>query len=77
MTAVAGKVEVRWLTGLGSSPGAVDLMTVGPLGRIARAVTLPEALTACVVLDLLCPASNWYETVSAVAAQSTNRRCRL
>jgi hypothetical protein len=70
----AGEVEVGWLPGLGSSPGAVDLTTTAWAGRIAKAVTLPEALTASVVIDLLCPASNWYQTVSALATRSTNGR---
>lgn len=67
MTIAEGEVQVRWLPGLGWSPGAVDLMTVGPMGRIERAVTLPEALMLTAVIDLLCPAtSHWYETVSSL-----------
>lgn len=75
MTGANGVVEVRWLPGLGCSPGAIDLTTVGPMGRIARAVTLPEALAASVVIDLLCPGSNWCETMSQLApALSPTRR---
>lgn len=68
------EVTLRWLPGLGSlCPGAVDLAMVGPDGMIERAVTLSEALTLSVVADLLCPASNWYETVRALAAAPTSR----
>jgi hypothetical protein len=72
VTVAAGEVEMRWLPGLGSSPGAVDLMTTGPLGPIERAVTLPEALAAGVVIDLLCPASDLHHRISALAERSTS-----
>jgi hypothetical protein len=72
VTVAAEVVEMRWLPGFGSSPGAVDMTTNGPLGPIAKAVTLPEALAASVVIDLLCPASSWYQTVSALAERSTS-----
>lgn len=74
MTPLAEQVEVRWLPGLASAPGAVDLRTVGPMGPVAKAVTLPEALTMGLVIDLLCPASDWHRTISSIAAQSTDRR---
>jgi hypothetical protein len=32
MTATEGEVRVRWLDGLGSCPGAVDLTLIGPAG---------------------------------------------
>lgn len=71
MTAGNGQVEMRWLPGLASScPGAVDLTTVGPLGRIDRAVTLPEALTLGLVIDVLCPGpSRVHELVSRLAPE--------
>lgn len=75
-TATAGEVEVRWLPGLALSPGAVDLTAEGPLGRVAKAVPLCEALAVSAVLDLLCPASNWHGTVSALAPRSTLRGSR-
>jgi hypothetical protein len=56
-------VGVRWLPGLGSAPGAVDLTANGPTGPMTRAVTLPAALAASVVIDLLCPGSDWYGIV--------------
>lgn len=77
MTIADGEVEVRWLPGLGSSPGAVDLTMHGPAGPIARAVTLPEALTVCAVIDALCPApSNLYVTVRQLATHQPTARWR-
>ena len=72
MTVTAGEVEMRWLPGLGSSPGGIDLTMEGPDGPIARAVTLSEALAAGVVIDLLCPASNLHRRISALAEPSTS-----
>lgn len=74
MTRVTGRLELRWLAGLGSCPGGVDLRATGPLGPIAKAVTLPEALAVSAVIDLLCPASNWHQTITQLAEQSTKRR---
>ena len=75
MTAASPAVEMRWLPGLAAScPGAVDLAMVGPLGRIERAVTFPEALTMSVVVDLLCPSSNLSETLTELAAQAASGR---
>lgn len=71
MTHAQVDVLVRWLPGRGSSPGAVDLTVTGPAGPIARAVTLPEALRASALIDLLCPGSNWYETVSQLPTHLT------
>lgn len=63
----AGNVEVRWMPGLGCCPGAVNLTTVGPLGRIDRAVAVPEALALAAVIDMLCPAPcHVHETVSCL-----------
>ena len=77
MTIADGVVEVRWLPGLGSSPGAVDMTMHGPAGPIARAVTLPEALTVCAVIDGLCPApSHLYETVRQLATHQPAARWR-
>lgn len=68
-------VELRWMPGLTPGcPGAVDVAMNGPLGRIERAVTLPEALTMSVMVDLLFPPSNMTETVAAIAAQAAHRR---
>jgi hypothetical protein len=73
MNPAGGEVTVRWLPGLGRScPGGVDLTAPGPDGPIERAVSLPEALTLSVVADLLCPASNWYETIRSLAAAPTS-----
>lgn len=76
MTATNGEVQVRWLPGLGSCAGGVDLMRIGPMGPIARAVTLPEALSFSVVADLLCSASRWYESVSEFAPDLSMTRRR-
>jgi hypothetical protein len=76
MTAVAQvEVEVRWLAGRGSCPGAVDLMTTGPSGTIEQAVTLSEALAVSAVIDLLCPEpTHLYEAVSLLAADHATPR---
>jgi hypothetical protein len=72
----AGPVEVRWLAGRGSCPGAVDLTTTGSMGRITRAVALSDALAVTALLDLLCPGSNWHETVLAVTPSRPNQISR-
>jgi hypothetical protein len=65
VTAGGGLVEIRWLPGLGPScPGAVDLTTTGPLGPVAKAMTVHEAMTASVVIDLLCPGSSLHQLVT-------------
>lgn len=74
MTIAGGEVHARWLPALGCLPGAVDLMRVGPMGPIAEAVTLPEALMVSVMIDLRYPASNWIETVSRLAPDQPTRR---
>lgn len=74
MTRVAAEVELCWLAGLGSCPGAADLRAIGPLGPIAKAVTLPEALAVSAMIDLLCPASNWHQAITLLAARSTEGR---
>lgn len=74
MTGGVPGVGVAWLPGLGSLPGAVDLSTVGPTGRVARAVTLPEALAASAVIDLLCPGSGWHRIVCQLPTCSTSGR---
>jgi hypothetical protein len=74
VTNAPAAVEMRWLPGLGPScPGAVDLTTIGPLGRIERAVALPEALTLGAVIDLFCPASNWFAAIHALAPAPPDR----
>lgn len=72
MTSPGEGVRVSWLPGLGSAPGAVDLTTVGPTGPITRAVTLPVALTASAVIDLLCPGSRWHGIVSQLPTRPTS-----
>ena len=76
MTAANGQVAMRWMPGLAPGcPGAVDLTTTGPQGTIERAVTLSEALTMALVIDVLCPApSHLYETVSQFAADHPTPR---
>lgn len=71
--AVGQGVEVRWLAGLGSCPGAVDLTVMGPSGPITRAVTLPEAMTAAAVIDGLCQGSQLSELVRQVAPDASKR----
>lgn len=74
MRATDSKVEVRWLPGLGASPGGVDMTTTGPLGRIDRAVTLPEALALGAVIDLLCPTpTRVHDTIGRLAASQPAR----
>ena len=71
MTATSRGLQVRWMEGLGSCPGAVDLTVVGPAGPIERAVTLREAMTVGLLIDLLCPASNWCETIRQLVPSTT------
>lgn len=72
MTGLGGGVRVGWLPGLGSAPGAVDLTMVGPTGPITWAVTLPVALMASAVIDVLCPGSRWYGIVSQLPTHPTS-----
>jgi hypothetical protein len=68
-------VEMRWIPGRGSCPGAVDLATVGPLGRIERAVTLPVALTLGGIIDVLCPSQpQLHATISQLPLSATDGR---
>jgi hypothetical protein len=69
VTSSDGKVQVRWLPGC--SPGGVDLTMVGLAGTIERAVSWPEAATAGVVIDLLCPGSNWAATMRQLPPAQT------
>jgi hypothetical protein len=71
VTAANGAVQVRWMAGLGSCPGAVDLTLVGPAGPIERAVTLPEAMTVALLTDLLCPTSNWCQMINQLVPPTT------
>lgn len=74
MSAADSEVTVRWLPGRGACPGGVDLTTIGPLGRVDRAVTLPEALTLGAVIDLLCPTpTRVHDTISRLAADQPAR----
>jgi hypothetical protein len=74
MTAAGGEVRVRWLDGLGSCPGAVDLTLIGPAGPIERAVPLPEAMTVGLLIDLVFPASNWCDTISQLVPSTARSR---
>jgi hypothetical protein len=77
VTDIHGRVEVRWLPGLGAScPGAVDLTMTGPLGPVTRAVTLPVALTVGLVIDRLCPGSSLHQTFTQVAEAPRERSRR-
>jgi hypothetical protein len=46
---------------------------MGPLGPIARAITLPEAMTAAALIDGLCPGSQLSELVRQVAPVASKR----
>lgn len=61
--AAGQELEVRWIPGRGSCPGAVDITAAGPLGPIARIVRPAEALAATALVDALCPGSNLSEAV--------------
>lgn len=68
-------VEIRWMPGRGSCPGAVDLATVGRLGRIERAVTLPVALTLGALIDVLCPSQpRLHATISRLPPSASDGR---
>ena len=67
MTAAGQEVEVRWLPGRGSCPGALDLTVMGPGGPTAKAFGLPEAIAAIVLIDAFCSGSHLLEAVRQAA----------
>lgn len=49
---MVGDIELRWIPGLGGSPGGVDLVSLDACGGVVmRAVTLEEAERICAERD--------------------------
>jgi hypothetical protein len=64
-----GEVHMRWLPGLGGSPGGLDLsVRDAQVGTRERAVSVFEALAICAMIDLFCPGSRLYERVCRLVA---------
>ena len=69
MTVTHEEVRVRWLRGLGDSPGGVDLaIALAPDSTWEKAVTVIEALAVAALIDFFCPTSRLYERVARLAA---------
>jgi hypothetical protein len=71
---MVGGYRVAWLPGLGTSPGGVDLIAVGPDGGMTmRAVTLGDATGLAALLSLTTGCSDLLNDLAQIVAKGTSQ----